>query len=168
MLKFSIGTVFVIMGSIFFGVGAVIITVGITLFFDISSDNVDKLLLLGCGALFMILGAAFLLSVILKAVRKKRLIANGDQLTGTIVAVNLNMSVTVNGYHPYRADCEVFDPNSGERYLYRSENTMEDISGLVGMSVTVYADPNNRKKYYVDVVSLADSYRSENQIHDYR
>lgn len=168
MLKFSIGTVFVIMGSIFFGVGAVIITVGITIFFDISSDNVDKLVLLGSGALFTILGAAFLLSVILKAVRKKRLIANGDQLTGTIVAVNLNMSVTVNGYHPYRADCEVFDPISGERYLYRSENTMEDISGLVGMSVTVYADPNNRKKYYVDVASLADSYRSENQIHDYR
>lgn len=168
MLKFSIGTVFVIMGSIFFGIGAVIITVGITIFFDISSDNVDKFLLLGCGALFTILGAAFLLSVILKAVRKKRLIANGDQLTGTIVAVNLNMSVTVNGYHPYRADCEVFDPNSGERYLYRSENTMEDISGFVGMSVTVYADPNNRKKYYVDVASLADSYRSENQIHDYR
>lgn len=168
MLKFSIGTVFVIMGSIFFGVGAVIITVGITMFFDISSDNADKLLLLGCGALFTVLGAAFLLSVILKAVRKKRLIANGDQLTGTIVAVNLNMSVTVNGYHPYRADCEVFDPNSGERYLYRSENTMEDISDLVGMSVTVYADPNNRKKYYVDVASLADGYRSENRIHDYR
>ncbi|MDE6600448.1 MAG: hypothetical protein K2K34_10270, partial [Oscillospiraceae bacterium] len=62
-------------------------------------------------------------------------------------------------HHPYRADCEVFDPNSGERYLYRSENTMEDISDLVGTSVVVYADRDNRKKYYVDIASPAGSYR---------
>ena len=34
-MKFSVGTVLVIMGLIFLGVGAVIMTVGIIMFFDI-------------------------------------------------------------------------------------------------------------------------------------
>ena len=167
-MKFSVGTFFVIMGTVFFAFGAFFLAFGATLFMDPSADNASRYIMIGCGAVFAAVGAAFLLSVIVKAVRRKRLMANGDQLTGIITAVNINFSVTINGRHPYRADCEVFDPNSGERYLYRSENTMEDISRLVGTSVTVYADPVNRKKYYVDIASPAESYRTENNIHDYR
>lgn len=167
-MKLSAGAIFVITGTFFFGFGIFFAILGITLFSAPSVDDASRYTVIGFGVIFAIVGAALMYSVILKAVRKKRLIANGDQLTGIITAVNMNMSVRVNGYHPYRADCEVFDPNSGERYLYRSENTMEDISGLVGMSVTVYADHDNRKKYYVDIASLAESYREENKIHDYR
>ena len=114
-MKFSVGTVLVIMGSILLGVGAVIMTVGIIMFFDISADNVSRFVFLGCGALFTILGAAFLLWVLLKLVRRKKLIESGEQLTGVITAVRLNMSVTVNGVHPYRAECEVVDHYSGDR-----------------------------------------------------
>ncbi len=167
-LKFSVGTVLVIMGSILLGVGAVIMTVGIIMFFDISADNVSRFVFLGCGALFTILGAAFLLWVLLKLVRRKKLIESGEQLTGVITAVRLNMSVTVNGVHPYRAECEVVDHYSGERYLYSSDNTMEDISALIGMSVTVYADQNDRKKYYVDIDSLINRYNYDASVHDYR
>ncbi len=75
-LKFSVGTVLVIMGLIFLGVGAVIMTVGIIMFFDISA--------------------------------------------------------------------------------------------LIGMSVTVYADQNDRKKYYVDIDSLINRYNYDASVHDYR
>ncbi len=167
-MKISTGTVFVIMGSIFFGIGAVVMAVGIVMFFNISGDIGSWSVFLGCGALFTILGAAFLLWAILKAVRRKKLIENGEQLTGVITAVRLNMNVTVNGVHPYKAECEVVDPYSGERYLYSSDNTMEDISAFVGMSVTVYADPNNRKKYYVDIASLTNRYNHDDRVHDYR
>lgn len=167
-MKFSIGTFFVIMGTIFFCFGIFFVIFGITLFSNPSADDASRYTTIGCGMIFAAVGAAFLLSVIVKAVRKKRLMANGDQLTGIITAVNINFSVTINGCHPYRADCEVFDPISGERYLYRSEDIMEDISWLVGTSVTVYADRGNRKKYYVDIASPAESYREENKIHDYR
>ncbi|MDE6762901.1 MAG: hypothetical protein K2J73_04405 [Oscillospiraceae bacterium] len=167
-MRFGMKTIIVIIGVFCFGFGVFFAVFGAILFSDPLEDDFSKYIMVGFGAVFAIIGASMLLSVILKAVRRKRLMANGDQLTGIITAVNINMSVTVNGYHPYRADCEVFDPDSGERYLYRSENTMEDISGLVGMSVTVYADHDNRKKYYVDIASLADSYRTENKINDYR
>ena len=39
-MKISVGTVFVIMGSIFFGIGAVVMIVGIVMFFDVSADIV--------------------------------------------------------------------------------------------------------------------------------
>ena len=167
-MRFGMKTIIVIIGVFCFSFGVFFAIFGATLFMDPSDDDVSKYILLGFGAIFAIVGASLLLSVIVKAVRRKRLMANGDQLTGIITAVNINFYVTINGHHPYRADCEVFDPNSGERYIYKSENTMEDISWLVGMSVTVYADPVNRKKYYVDIDSPAESYREENNIHDYR
>ncbi len=75
-LKFSVGTVLVIMGLIFLGVGAVIMTVGIIMFFDIFA--------------------------------------------------------------------------------------------LIGMSVTVYAAQNDRKKYYVDIDSLINRYNYDASVHDYR
>lgn len=75
-MKFSVGTVLVIMGLIFLGVGAVIMTVGIIMFFDISA--------------------------------------------------------------------------------------------LIGMSVTVYAAQNDRKKYYVDIDSLINRYNYDASVHDYR
>lgn len=168
MLKINVGTVLVVMGSIFFGLGAVVMIVGIAMFFDISADYVSRFLFLGCGALFTVLGAAFLLWVVLKTIRRKKLIENGEQLTGVITAVRMNMRVTVNGIHPYRAECEVIDPYSGERYLYSSDDTMEDISSLMGMSVTVYTDPNDRKKYYVDISSLMERYNYDENVHDYR
>lgn len=167
-MRIGMKTSVVLIGVFFIGFGIFFAVFGITLFFDPSADDASRYTTIGFGVIFAIVGAALLYSVILKAVRRKRLMASGDQLTGIITAVNMNMSVRVNGYHPYRADCEVFDPISGERYLYRSEDTMEDISGLVGMSVTVYADRDNRKKYYVDIASLMESYREENRIHDYR
>lgn len=167
-VKISVGTVFVIMGSIFFGIGAVVMIVGIVMFFDVSADIVSRFLFLGCGALFTILGAVFLLWVIFKAVRRKKLIENGEQLTGVITAIRMNMRVTINGIHPYRAECEVIDPYSGERYLYSSDDTIEDISALMGMSVTVYTDPNDRKKYYMDISSLTDRYNYDENVHDYR
>ena len=75
-MKFSVGTVLVIMGLIFLGVGAVIMTVGIIMFFDIFAR--------------------------------------------------------------------------------------------IGMSVTVYAAQNDRKKYYVDIDSLINRYNYDASVHDYR
>ena len=43
-----------------------------------------------------------------------------------------------------------------------------DIFALIGMSVTVYAAQNDRKKYYVDIDSLINRYNYDASVHDYR
>lgn len=118
------------------------------------------------GSMFVI-GAVFIITKIVSANRIKSLRAYGEALTGTITNITVNTSVRVNGRNPYKAECEVTDPYSGDRYLYSSKNIMEDISGLIGSSVTVYTDKNDRSKYYVDIDGLINNKKGEN-IHDYR
>ncbi|MGN0621646.1 MAG: DUF3592 domain-containing protein [Porcipelethomonas sp.] len=133
-----------------------------------TGSKLMQYIFLGIGALFFIIGASFVSVIVLKNRRIKLLKQSGDRLSGTITRVEMNRSVKINNRHPYKAECEVTDPYSGERYLYSSENITSDISDLVGMEVTVYADRNDRSRYYVDIRELMDRYIEENRIHDYR
>lgn len=146
----------------------------IEIFFDPDDPlniKADTLLLdiifIGLGGVFTIIGGCFLVSHISRRSRKKRLINEGEQLTATITNV-CRSNVLVNGRHPYRAECEYTDPFSGDKYLFSSDSVMNDISDLVGSTVTVYADRSDRRKYYVDVGELSERYTEENKIHDYR
>lgn len=123
---------------------------------------------IGVGGIFLVIGVVFIMVNVVSAKRVKSLMTEGEALTGTITNVTLNTSMMVNGRHPYKAECEVIDPYSGERYLYSSKNIVDDISELIGSEVTVYTDKNDRSKYYVDLDELINRRNSGNNIHDYR
>lgn len=131
------------------------------------SSHVFQVVFIGMGGLFFVLGMTFIMVNVTSSKRIKSLMENGEALTGIVTNVTLNTSMRVNGRHPYKAECEVIDPYSGDRYLYSSKNVMADISGLIGSEVTVYTDRNDRSKYYVDIDALLSRETGEN-IHDYR
>ncbi len=121
------------------------------------------------GGFFALLG--LLLVIIPRAVdsEKKKLMETGEQAEGVITDVVRNMSVRINGRHPFKAECRVTDPITGEVYLYSSKNVTYNIDHLIGRAVTVYYDPNNRKKYYVDLDSVeAEAYGGADMVHDFR
>ena len=120
------------------------------------------------GSIFAMLGLVFILKKILSDQKIKRLIQSGECLTGVITNVEINKYVTINKIHPYKAECEVIDPYSSEKYLYSSDNIIGNISDLIGREVTVYVDSNNKKNYYVDIYELIDRYSSDGNIYDYR
>ncbi len=120
------------------------------------------------GGVFAVIGGCIMAVSAAKILQNKRLIRDGEQLTATVTNVYMNNNVRINGRHPYKAECEFTDPYSGERYLFSSDNVTEDISYMVGYPVTVYADRNDRSKYYVDIGGLTEQYNEENKIHDYR
>lgn len=120
------------------------------------------------GGVLAAIGGCFIAVNSAKILRQKRLIRDGEQLSATVTNVYMNSNVRINGRHPYKAECEFTDPYSGERYLFSSGNVTEDISYMVGYSVTVYADRDDRSKYYVDIGGLTEQYNEENKIHDYR
>lgn len=135
----------------------------------VKTDSVlFEAIFIGIGGVFAVIGSAFLISNINKAALRKRLIRDGEQLSGTIINVSRNYSVRINGVCPYKAECEVIDPYSGEKYLYSSDNYMTDICYMAGKTVTVYVDPNNRKKYYIDLESVSKDEFDEGIVHDYR
>lgn len=120
------------------------------------------------GGIFALLGLVFILKKVLSDQKRNKLIQSGECLTGIITNVEVNKYVTINKIHPYKAECEVIDPYSGEKYLYSSDNIMGNISDLIGKEVTVYVDSNNKKNYYVDIYELIDRYSSDENIYDYR
>lgn len=127
-----------------------------------------EFIFLGIGSLFTVIGAVFLIVNVMSRRNIKNLKKSGDKLSGTITNVVRNYNMTINNRHPYKAECEVINPYDGETYLYSSDNVTDDISGLTGMTVTVYVDKNNKKKYYVDIYELMERYSANNNIHDYR
>lgn len=136
---------------------------------DVRTDsNVFQYIFLGIGSIFAVMGAIFLIIVIVSGQRVKNLKNSGDKLSGTITAVKRNYSITINNCHPFKAECEVINPYDGETYLYSSQNIPEDITGFIGMTVTVYVDRNNKRKYYVDIPELMERDKVNNNIHDYR
>ena len=156
-----VGLVFTVIGLVFMCVGACIALTG----------GADLLLFLmifgGIGLLFFIIGLPFLITSVKKMKNKKRLLESGVQTEGIIKDVVINRQITVNGRHPFKAECEVTDPVTGAVYLYSSENVMKKIDYLIGRSVTVYYDPNDPSIYYVDLES-AENGMDTPQVYDFR
>lgn len=92
-----------------------------------------------------------------KSSKRKKLKKTGDQATALITDVVLDRSIKINKRHPYKAQCEMTDPVTGEKYIYSSESYMEDIHYMIGQPVTVYYDPADRSKYYVDLDSVDEN-----------
>lgn len=133
-----------------------------------SNSLLAEILMIVLGLPFTIFGMCFVVSSIRKAATKKRLLCDGEQMIGTITYVALDKSVRINGRYPYKAEVEVIDPMTGEKYLYSSEGIMQDITWLTGESVTVYVDAADRSCYYVDIVAAIETSTAKNRIYDYR
>lgn len=123
------------------------------------------------SCIFILIGVAVAVPDVLSRGKKKKLMATGEKTEGLITNVYIDRSISYNKRHPYRADCEVTNPVTGEVYLYSSERVMNNIMHLQGRLVDVYYDPNNRGKYYIDLDSAevndaADS--SSSGVYDYR
>jgi hypothetical protein len=131
-------------------------------------SRIFETIFLNIGGFFLLLGIVFIVIPFVKSHSKKQLKAHGERLEGRIINIVINPNVMINGSNPYRADCEVTDPSSGEIYLYRTDNITEDISDFEGMTVNVYVDMKNKKRYFVDIYELIEKYNSINNIHDYR
>ncbi len=130
--------------------------------------DVISIVFLCIGTPFAIIGAIFIIVNIVSSGSKKKLMQKGEEVSGTITDVYENTNIRVNGRHPFKAEVKVINPFDGETYLYSSKNITENISHLIGQTVTVYVDKNNKRKYYVDIDSLLKQYASDNKIHDFR
>ena len=162
-----IGIAFSFIGFVLMCVGAIITIAGMN-----TGGNSMLFLYIfgGIGLLFFVIGLPFLFFAIRKKNDRIRLLETGVQAEGVIKDVVINRQVTVNGRHPYKAECEVTDPVTGEQFLYSSDGIMEDIRHLNGRRVTVYYDPDDRSNYYVDLdtAEADDSIGNAPQIHDFR
>ena len=134
-----------------------------------NDNTIAALVLFGMGALFVALIGVLIVHTMKKIALNKRLVREGEQFIATIINVDIDKSLTINGRNPDKVVCEVIDQITGNKYLYSSDGYMNSLSYMIGMTVTVYVDPNDKGVYFVDLstVSGTGDY-GENKVYDFR
>ncbi len=85
--------------------------------------------------------------------KEKKLRETGIALAGVIKDIAVNNSVTINGRNPRKLVVEATLPTGETRY-FESGNVSSMIHpSVVGQPITVYLDPNDYSKYYVDAAA---------------
>ncbi|WP_316630456.1 DUF3592 domain-containing protein [uncultured Ruminococcus sp.] len=83
--------------------------------------------------------------------KEKKLKETGVAIKGTVARIGENTNVTVNGAYPKNLVCEAAMPDGTMRY-FESANVPKTIHpSVIGQQVDIYYDPENPKKYYVDI-----------------
>lgn len=80
----------------------------------------------------------------------KKLKETGIAIPAVIAEVAINNSVSINGRNPRKLICEGVIPSGEKRYFESANVSAMTHPSVVGQSITVYIDPQNPNKYYVD------------------
>lgn len=116
--------VFLFMGSIFGGLGALFMVLGI--FLAIATGEWMLLFFTGFGLLFFFSGLGFLSRDARDKKMERQLRENGSRILADLVAVQFNTNVRVNGRCPFVIQCQAVNPADGKVYLFESKNFWYD------------------------------------------
>lgn len=109
----------------------------------------------GLGVIFGGIGLGILLFQRRQGGARRWLQAGGRRIEADYEGVELNTSLTVGGRNPFRILAQWQDPMTSRIHVFHSENLWFDPQKYIERkTLTVYVDPNNPKKYYVDVSFL--------------
>ncbi len=107
------------------------------------------------GIVFLVLGAAFLISEKRRRALEEELKNHGRALEASVTDVRTNMNITVNGRHPYFVEVQWQEPMSGTVHVFRSRDFDFNPWELVeGRKVKVYVSDNDYSRYYLDLESV--------------
>ena len=112
-------------------------------------------ILAGFGSLFFLIGFGSSLFVRMRKNKDAALLANGMAIATNYQNVELNRSLKVNGRYPFKIVTHWQNPDTGQLHIFKSKNIWFDPSDYIEQDkITVYVEPNNYKKYYLDTSFL--------------
>ncbi len=123
----------------------------------IGSKSLDLLYLIlpGLGSIFLLIGVIGLAVLSHKKKKEKNLRENGELVYAAYSETIMNMNIRVNGRHPYNIIVQWNNPEDGKKYLLKSKNIYFNPEMIIEerniKTFPVYMNPNNKKKYFVDV-----------------
>ena len=107
------------------------------------------------GAVFTAIGGGVFMARRITASRARDLRCHGHPVETDFQAVELNGRLKVNGRSPWRVVSQWLDPRSNALFVFRSENLWFDPTPYIrSKRVTVFVDPNNPRRYAMDVSFL--------------
>lgn len=129
----------------------------------IGSKSLDYILFLipVFGLVFLIIGGTGKIIKIKKKSLEKNLRKNGQLIQANYVETILNKSYSINHKHPYNIICEWQNPQNNEKYEFKSINLWENPENIIKekniTTFPVYINPENMKKYFVDIDILTEN-----------
>jgi hypothetical protein len=107
------------------------------------------------GLVFAVIGLTMIFVRTRGRKRAEWLHQHGRRVKTSFTGVELNDSVRVNGRSPYQIISQSSDPASNNIRVFESENIWFDPSEFIkGETIDVLVDPNNPKKYVMDISFL--------------
>lgn len=107
------------------------------------------------GWLFSLGGAGVMIARRVAARRVRDLRLHGTPVETEVQNVEMNGGFEVNGRSPWRIVTRWLDPTRNELHLFHSENLWFDPTPFINSKrVVVFIDPNNPKRYSMDVSFL--------------
>lgn len=104
------------------------------------------------GGVFFLIGGGIILVGYFKNKNRDYLQANGRPVQATFQGVSLNESLSVNGRNPYVIIAQWLNPATNEVHEFESDNIWFDPQDFIKSdTLTVLIDPNNAKKYWMDI-----------------
>jgi len=111
----------------------------------------------GLGVIFTGIGAGIVFATRAGEKKKHYLMAYGNAIETEVQGVDRNTGVEINGQNPWRISSQWLDPKTNMVRIFHSENLWFDPSGFMKRKkVTVLVDPNNPKRYHMDISFLPD------------
>ncbi|MDI9246716.1 DUF3592 domain-containing protein [Marinobacter sp. CHS3-4] len=107
------------------------------------------------GGVFFLVGVLMILVPKLRSRRAAKLKATGRPISARIQSVELNTGMQMNGRSPYRIVSQWQDPATTKVHVFLSDNLWFNPTNFIkGESVSVYIQPDNPKRYWVDTSFL--------------
>jgi hypothetical protein len=111
----------------------------------------------GLGVIFAGIGAGIVFATHAGEKKKHYLLAYGNAVETEVQGVDRNTSVEINGQNPWRISSQWLDPKTNVIRIFHSENLWFDPSSYMKRKkVMVLLDPNNPKRYYMDISFLPE------------
>ncbi len=108
------------------------------------------------GIVFFLVGTSISIWFIKRFAKNKWLKSNGQAVEAIVQSVGINDQVKYNGRSPYVITSQWVHPSSNSAYIFKSDNTWINPEEYIkpGDKIKVIIDPNNPKKYFVDISFL--------------
>jgi hypothetical protein len=143
---------FFIIGGAFAVFGVVFAVLGFLISGDPSWNRTGRVIFIGMGSLFAIIGIGFLVFLLQARMKQNRLLRSGNVVYADLTGVKIDRSVSINGRHPWTVTCEWTDPETNFVHTFTGTTTTRpDRDGEAPVQFPVHLDPDDPSKYYIDL-----------------
>lgn len=113
-----------------------------------------SVIFLAVGLLLFICSGAMVWHEYAKQRRMYWFLEHGTPIQADITGVEIDRRISSNYQHPFMLVCQRRMPDGSTKLFYSGHIWYDPTSSLTSNSVTVFLDPNNDSKYYVDLSSV--------------